>query len=81
MDLKRVTKVYAAWKKIGPGYKNRLYGVKPDYCDENDLYVEDGYTSDNIPEDNLLHPVFRDGKMLKEYSLAEIRNKLHGGNF
>lgn len=30
---------------------------------------------------NLLKPVFRDGKMLKEYSLSEIRETLHGGDF
>ncbi len=30
---------------------------------------------------NLLQPIFRDGHMLKEQSLAEIRNILHGGEF
>lgn len=32
-------------------------------------------------EDNLLEPVFKDGKMLKEYSLNDIRFTLHGGRF
>ncbi|MCL2002822.1 MAG: nicotinate phosphoribosyltransferase [Oscillospiraceae bacterium] len=31
--------------------------------------------------DNLLKPVFRDGRMLREQSLREIRNLLHEGNF
>ena len=30
---------------------------------------------------NLLKPIFCDGKLLKEYTLAEVRNNLHGGKF
>lgn len=30
---------------------------------------------------NLIMPVFADGKMLKEYNLEEIRNRLHRGHF
>ena len=30
---------------------------------------------------NLLQAVFRDGVLVKEQSLREIRNNLHGGNF
>lgn len=30
---------------------------------------------------NLLQTIFKDGKMIKEQSLAEIRDVLHGGNF
>jgi hypothetical protein len=29
----------------------------------------------------MLKPIFRDGKMLKETSLKEIRETLHGGDF
>lgn len=36
---------------------------------------------DGMVSDNLLQPVFRNGKMLKEQSLQEIRDRLHGGNF
>mgnify|MGYP003400407812 CR=1 FL=1 len=36
---------------------------------------------DDKYKDNLLVPVFRDGKILKETSLAEIRNRLHNGDF
>lgn len=32
-------------------------------------------------EDNVLQTVFKDGHMVKEYSLAEIRANLHGGMF
>jgi nicotinamide phosphoribosyltransferase len=30
---------------------------------------------------NMLETVFKDGKLIKEQSLAEIRERLHGGNF
>lgn len=37
---------------------------------------------ENLPkENNLLETVFKDGKLLKEQSLAEIRNKLNDGEF
>lgn len=32
-------------------------------------------------EDNELQTIFKDGKMIKEYSLQEIRNNLHEGRF
>lgn len=39
-------------------------------------------TKENLPkENNLLETVFKDGKLLKEQSLAEIRNKLSDGEF
>lgn len=47
------------------------------------LYYEDEYTWKGAcnHEKNLLQPVFKDGKMLKEYTLQEVRNTLHGGKF
>lgn len=50
--------------------------------DENgEIIAKDGFTTDTLPENSLLQPIFRDGKMLKETSLAEIREKLHNGDF
>ena len=55
------------------------------YKDDNgEIVCRDGYTTDTIKETadiNMFVPVFRDGRMLREYSLAEIRNRLHGGKF
>lgn len=47
------------------------------------LTFDDGYTWAEAAGHayNKLQPVFRDGKMLKEQSLAEIRNILHNDNF
>ena len=52
--------------------------------EDGTLAYEDGYTSETIHsanKDNLLVPVFRDGEMLREQTLAEIRAILHAGGF
>ena len=51
--------------------------------DENgEIVAYDGYTTETIPKDgNLLQPIFRDGKMLKETTLAEVRQRLHNNEF
>lgn len=46
-------------------------------CYKDEYIWDKAYKSPN----QLLEPVFRDGKILKEQSLAEIRGILHGGNF
>lgn len=64
------------------GFKKSQKGLCYVYKDENGrLAYRDGYTSENLPEENLLETVFRNGKMIKEYTLSEIRNKLNNGNF
>jgi nicotinamide phosphoribosyltransferase len=47
------------------------------------LDYKDGFDSDTIQnfEGNLLEPLFKDGKMIKEQSLIEIRSILHNGGF
>ena len=50
--------------------------------ENGEIVAYDGYTTDTIPKNgNLLQPIFRDGKMLKETTLAEIRNRLHENQF
>jgi len=48
-----------------------------------ELAYEDGFTWDAACGDrrNMLRPVFRDGKLLREFTLQEVRENLHGGNF
>ncbi|MCM1062484.1 MAG: nicotinate phosphoribosyltransferase [Eubacterium sp.] len=67
----------------------RVY-CKADFMDyedvdigDYDLTFEDGFDWETASSDetNLLQPVFIDGKMVREQSLAEIRNLLHGGKF
>jgi len=45
------------------------------------LTYEDDLTWDEVQDDNMLQPVFRDGKLLKEYTLDEIRSRLNNGKF
>lgn len=48
----------------------------------SDLTFTDGHTwAEAYNENNMLQPIFSDGKMIKEYSLSEVRNTLHGGKF
>lgn len=48
---------------------------------DGNIIAKDGFTSDTLPSGNMLQPIFRDGKMVKETTLAEIRNRLHNGEF
>ena len=48
---------------------------------DGEIVAYDGFTTETLPDNNLLQPIFRDGKMLKETTLAEIRERLHNGDF
>lgn len=64
------------------GFKKSQKGLCYVYRDENGvLQYKDNFTASNIPDGNLLEPVFRDGKILKEYTLDEIRQTLNDGKF
>ena len=51
------------------------------YEEDGVLKYKDEYTSENIPEGNLLETVFKDGKLVKDYTLSQIRQRLNGGKF
>lgn len=66
------------------GFKKSQKGccvVEKDF--EGNLSYYDQQTWDEATHNpnNLFETVFYDGEMVKESSLAEVRNKLHGGNF
>lgn len=42
---------------------------------------EEAHVSGEDAKVNLLQPIFKDGQLIKEQSLSEIRNVLHGGKF
>ena len=50
---------------------------------ERKIYFEDGFTWKEACEDkdNMLKTVFKNGKMIKDFTLEEIREKLNGGKF
>lgn len=65
------------------GFKKSQKGCCVVIEDEWGIYYEDGYTWKEAStfEENLLQPIFYNGKMVKEYTLAEVRHNLHGGKF
>lgn len=71
-------------RETGAGFKKSQKGCCVVYKDEmGEYYYEDGHTWDETVNDekNLLKTVFKDGKMVKEYTLNEIRNILHNDSF
>ena len=66
------------------GFKKSQKGCCVVKLDENGNYTyKDEFTwAEAVYDaDNKLETIFKDGKMVKEQSLAEIRNILHGGRF
>lgn len=65
------------------GFKKSQKGMCRVYRDgDGNLTFQDGYTGKEIlGQENLLETVFRDGALVKEQSLAEIRQLLNDGNF
>ena len=66
------------------GFKKSQKGCCVVKLDENGNYTyKDEFTWEEAVNnsDNKLETIFKDGKMVKEQSLAEIRNILHGGKF
>lgn len=49
--------------------------------DNDNFYCEDGLAWNESRHGNCLRPVFRNGKLLRVYTLDEVRNNLHHGNF
>lgn len=65
-------------------FKKSQRGLCRVYRDSGGVITyEDGYDRMTFPDDrqNLLEPVFKNGQMIREQSLGEIRGRLHGGEF
>ena len=77
--------IYKDPKTDTGSFKKSQRGMCVVYRDaQGKLDYHDGYDSVNIDSftgENLLKPVFCDGKMVKEQTLREIRNILHQGGF
>lgn len=69
--------------KSGGNFKKSQKGLCYVYREGEDIVHIDHQTFEDIANktDNLLETVFEDGKLVKEFSLAEIRNRLHKGAF
>ena len=71
-------------RDTGNGFKKSQKGCCIVVDDNGELSYTDGWTYDkaHVNNDvNLLRPVFKNGKMLVEESLNDIRQRLHNGKF
>ena len=72
-------------KVKGNNFKKSQRGMCYVYRDGDDILYTDEHTMDelNNPEfaDNLLEVVFKNGELIKDETLATIRNRLHKGGF
>ncbi len=64
------------------GFKKSQKGLCYVYRDDNgELAYKDGYVGSTIPGGNLLETVFKDGRLVREYTLSDIRNRLNNNAF
>ena len=72
-------------KVKGNNFKKSQRGMCYVYRDGDDILYTDEHTIEELKEekyaDNLLQIIFEDGKVVNEVSLAEIRGRLHNGEF
>lgn len=82
---RQIFKDPATDKVKGANFKKSQRGMCYVYRDGDDILYTDEHTIDELKEekyaDNLLETFFEDGKIVKETSLAEIRERLHKGKF
>ena len=62
-------------------FKKSQCGCCRVFKDGDDYAYEDGLTWAEAQTDNELRPVFKDGEMVKTFTLDEVRENLHKGNF
>lgn len=72
-------------KSKGNNFKKSQRGMCYVYRDGDDILYTDEHTIEELKEekyaDNLLQTIFENGKVVNEVSLAEIRGRLHKGEF
>lgn len=63
-------------------FKKSQKGLIHVRVENGEIVAYDGYDSKTFPkEENMLQVVFRDGKMIKETTLTEVRDRLHDNKF
>lgn len=63
------------------GFKKSQKGCCMVYEVNDKIEYGDGLTWEEACRANMLKPVFKDGKLIKEFTLGEVRERLYGGNF
>jgi nicotinamide phosphoribosyltransferase len=66
-------------------FKKSQKGMCRVFEEDGQIKYKDGYLESTMTEEektnNMLTPVYRNGEMVKEWTLSEIRNRLHKGKF
>lgn len=75
--------IYKDPKTDNDRFKKSQKGMCYVYKNGEDILYTDGLTMAEVErkEDNLLQLVFKDGNMVKDYTLSEIRDRLHNRDF
>lgn len=69
-------------RETGNGFKKSQRGCCRVYYDNNgEMTYEDGLTYEESLKDNLMEVIYRDGNLIKNESLKDIRNRLHNNQF
>lgn len=70
-------------KVAGQNFKKSQKGLCHVFRLNGEIQYRDEYTFETLPpaDSNMLQPVFRDGKMVKEWTLQKVRETLHRGEF
>jgi nicotinamide phosphoribosyltransferase len=68
-------------RETGEGFKKSQRGACRVFLKDGELTYEDGLTYEESLKNNIMQPVFRDGKLLVDESLNDIRQRLNNDKF
>lgn len=68
-------------RETGEGFKKSQRGACRVFLKDGELTYEDGLTYEESLKNNIMQPIFRDGKLLVDYTIKQIRNQLNKNNF
>lgn len=68
-------------RETGEGFKKSQRGACRVFLKDGELTYEDGLTYEESLNNNIMRPVFRDGKLLVDYTIKQVRNQLNKNNF
>ena len=68
-------------RETGDGFKKSQRGACRVFLKDGELTYEDGLTYEESLKNNIMQPVLRDGKLLVDYTIKQVRNQLNKNNF
>ena len=68
-------------RETGDGFKKSQRGACRVFLKDGELTYEDGLTYEESLKNNIMRPIFRDGKLLVDYTIKQVRNQLNKNNF